>query len=336
MSERDSRHVAATLTGLGAVLSWSMLATLTVASGRVPPFELTALTFVVGGTLGVLIAFARGRGRRLLPSLPMLILGVTGLFGDYVLYFGALRLAPAAQAALIVALWPLVMVILAAAFLGERLRPRHVVGVGLGLAGLMVLATGTATSAKVTLASLTGYAMAFGAAIVWAGYSVLLRRNADAPTEAVATSCLVAAVAAAACHLTLEETVAPDGPREFLAIVLIGLGPAGGAFFLWDHGVKRGSIRILAVLSYAVPVLSLVMLVASGYAAPSYTLWIACALTVLAGLCATDALHWPRILSQRHSAHPLTFHKLSGPTVNPFRRRAVTSKGEVSTWHASD
>ena len=299
---------SATMVGFGAVLLWSSLASLTVACGPIPPFELTALTFAVGGVLGLSVALARGRGRRcwLWPSFQVLCLGITGLFGDYVLYFGALQLAPPAHAMLIVDLWPLFMVLLATLILHERLRFAHMLGAGLGLAGVIVLTMSTAASMEFELRYVPGYLMALGAAVVWAGYSVLSRRHADVPTETIASVCLVAAVLAGLGHAALERTVLPADPHQILAVVALGLGPAGGAFFLWDHGVKRGSVRVLAILGYATPVVSMIMLVGLGYTAPTVSLAVACGLIVLAGLLATNAPNWrlPRVKAARPPGLP--------------------------------
>ncbi len=58
---------AATLVGLGAILLWSVLALLTASAGAIPPFELAALTFAIGGGLGLVYAAeaaADGEGQR--------------------------------------------------------------------------------------------------------------------------------------------------------------------------------------------------------------------------------------------------------------------------------
>jgi hypothetical protein len=43
----------ATLLGTGAILLWAALALLTAGSGRIPPFQLAAMTFAIGGGLGL-------------------------------------------------------------------------------------------------------------------------------------------------------------------------------------------------------------------------------------------------------------------------------------------
>lgn len=66
-----------------------------------------------------------------------------------------------------------------------------------------------------------------------------------------------------AAHLALEPAVWPGG-RQWLAVLLLGLGPMGAAFFLWDLGMKRGDPRLLGTLGYGTPVASTLLLVALG------------------------------------------------------------------------
>ena len=83
---------------------------------------------------------------------------------------------------------------------------------------------------------------------------------------------LPAALLALVCHLLFETTVWPASTGQWLAVIVLGIGPAGGAFFLWDIGVKRGDIRALGALSYAAPVLSTLLLVVFGRATLSAAL----------------------------------------------------------------
>src|SRR5882672_8052078 len=120
----------ATLVGLAAVLIWSFLSLLTLASGRTPPFQLAAMTFAIGGTLGAAVWLVHGGAKAALRQPPAVwVLGVGGLFGYHALYFIALRLAPPAEAQLVHYLWTLLIVLFAAFLPGERLRPHHIVGV---------------------------------------------------------------------------------------------------------------------------------------------------------------------------------------------------------------
>jgi drug/metabolite transporter (DMT)-like permease len=73
---------------------------------------------------------------------------------------------------------------------------------------------------------------------------------------------------------------------QWLAVVALGIGPVGIAFFVWDIGMKRGDIRVLGAASYATPLLSTAFLIVAGFAKPTATLAIAAALIAGGGLIA--------------------------------------------------
>jgi len=272
---------AATLIGLVAIALWSALALLTAASGTMPPFELAAITFLIGGALG--LAYAAWRGKLAALNQPPIVwaVGVGGLFGYHAFYFAALRLAPPAEASLVAYLWPLLIVLMSALLPGERLSARHVVGAGLGFAGAVVLFSSRLGAAHaIDNATLAGYGLALACAFLWSSYSVASRFLKRAPTEAVAGFCLVTSALALLCHLAFETTIWPANATQWAAIVGLGLGPVGLAFYVWDHGVKHGDIKLLGVASYAAPVLSTLILVAFGFASASAALGLACALIV--------------------------------------------------------
>jgi drug/metabolite transporter (DMT)-like permease len=279
---------AATLIGFCAVLLWSALALMTTRSGEVPPFELAAITFAIGGACGLVFAAARGRLSALAQPLRVWAVGIGGLFGYHALYFAALRRAPPADASLIAYLWPLLIVLFSAALPGERLRARHVIGALLGFAGAatLFLARG-ASGDPVREGALVGYGLALACAFVWSGYSVLSRGLKETPTDAVAGFCLATSALATVCHILFETTVIPEGAAQWAAIVGLGLGPVGLAFYVWDYGVKHGDIRVLGVAAYAAPVLSTLILVAAGVAPATPALGVACALIVGGALVAT-------------------------------------------------
>jgi len=272
MRERDK----ATLIGFGAILLWSALALMTAASGAVPPFELAALTFAVGGAAGLIYAAARGKLAALAQPWPVWLVGVGGLFGYHALYFAALRAAPPAQASLVAYLWPLLIVLMSAALPGETLRLKHVAGALLGFCGAALLLWDKVGDGRPGF----GLALALGCAFTWSSYSIASRFLKHAPTEAVAGFCLVTSALAAACHAAFETTVWPARASEIAAIVGLGLGPVGLAFYVWDYGVKHGDIRLLGVASYAAPVLSTLILVLAGFAPATASLGFACAAIV--------------------------------------------------------
>jgi drug/metabolite transporter (DMT)-like permease len=274
----------ATLIGFSAVLLWSTLALFTAMSGRVPPFQLVGLTFLIGGLLILGVAAARGQLARIRPTPASLALGICGLFGDTALYYAAVKTAPPAEANLIHYLWPLLIVLFAALLPGAGLKPRHLVGALIGLVATALLVSGGIRGGS---GFVPGHLLAALGALIWAGYSVASRRFAAIPSESLSVTMLVCAGLAFACHAAFEPTLWVPSMTEWIGIFGLGLGSIGLAFVVWDIGMKQGDVALLGVASYAAPVLSTLILVLFGYAQPGWLLAASCALIVIGALVAS-------------------------------------------------
>lgn len=293
LPEGPRRRLRATMVGGIAVLLWALLALFTALAGAIPPFQLLSMSFAIAFAVSLLFWMTRGRGSigRLRQAWPVWLLGVGGLFGYHFFYFVALQNAPAVDASLIAYLWPLLIVVFSALLPGERLRWYHLLGAVMGLAGAGLLVTG---GGQVALRAEFGfgYLAAAACALIWSSYSVLNRRFGAVPTEVVGGFCGASAVLGAFCHLIFEQTVVPEG-TQWLAVLGLGLGPVGAAFFVWDHGTKHGNIQVLGTLAYFAPLLSTVILVLFGYAEAGWVIAAACALIVGGALVAAKELLRP-------------------------------------------
>lgn len=238
---------------------------------------MTAITFAIGGMCGLMVLGFRGELNQLRQAWQAWLVGAGGLFLYHVFYFAALRSAPPAEASLINHLWPLLIVVFSACLPGEHLALRHIMGALVSFGGLLALFSGKDISVS---ALQSGHGLALAAALTWAAYSLLSRRLIHVPSGSVAGFCLATSALATLMHLASEETVWPHSTGAWGALVALGLGPVGAAFFLWDHGVKHGDIRLIGTLAYAAPVLATIWLVLAGFAEPSLALGLACVLIV--------------------------------------------------------
>ncbi len=271
--------------GLIAILLWSTLAVLAAAVGSVPPFQMTAIVFGIGGVTGTLVLVCQGNSVRWLEQRwSVWGIGVAGFFGYHALYFSALRLAPPVDAQLINYLWPLLIVVFSAFLPGARLRWHHIIGALLGFAGTLVLFNGIGI--VITGDYILGYIAAFIAAFVWAIYSVIMSRMTSVPTDMVVGFYIATSVLSAFCHVFLEETAWPVSTFQWFALGALGFGPVGVAYYLWDFGTKRGDIRVLGAASYATPLLSTAFLILAGFARPSAGIAVAAVLIAGGGLVA--------------------------------------------------
>lgn len=262
---------------------WATLALLTTLTGKVPPFQLIALAFSVAFILSLLKWMFSGDSilHHLKLPLPVWALGVGGLFGYHFFYFMALRNAPPVEAGLIAYMWPLLIVVFSALLPGERLRWWHVLGGLAGLAGSVILVTGNPTEGLSGFKSeyWLGYLMAVACALTWSSYSILSRRFAHVPSDAIGAFCGITALLAAFAHLGFETTHWPEG-GQWLAILGLGIGPVGASFFVWDIGVKHGHIQALGAMAYAAPLLSTLLLIAFGQGEATVSVALACLLIV--------------------------------------------------------
>ena len=240
---------------LGAIVLWAGLAMLGVRLAHLPPFWLTGVALLIGSV--VALPLSRFDFSQFRVPLPTLALGVYGLFGFHFLLFIALRNAPPVQANLVNYLWPLGMVVLAPVFLpGTRLTWRQLLAALLGFGGAALAILG-GQSLDTGLA--WGYLPALGSAFVWASYSLLTQRVAAFPSAAIGLFALVSGLLSLLCHALLEPA-AQVSARDWPWLILMGLGPLGAAFFLWDAALKRGDARQIGLLSFLTPLLSTLLL----------------------------------------------------------------------------
>ena len=283
----EAKRLTATLAGGTAVLLWALLALFTTWASGIPPFQLVSLCFTVAALIGFGVIARKGRAgwQSLRQPVGAWALGSFGLFGYHFFYFMALGNAPAVEASLIAYLWPLLIVVFSALLPGERLRWFHMTGALLGLAGAGLLVTkgqGLAFDTRYGL----GYLAAVACALTWSIYSVANRRFGSVPTDTVAGFCAAAALLGFISHALFETWVMPTA-TQWGAILLLGLGPVGAAFFVWDYGTKHGHIQALGALAYGAPLLSTLLLIAFGQAEATWSVALACGLIVGGALLAS-------------------------------------------------
>lgn len=271
-------------TGVGAAAvplwaTWPLLAALTVA--EMPLFQYLAIIFAAGAlTLMALRPRAapapQGGGLRASAwaTAGMVALGL--LVSD-ILFILALRQIPVAEANLLLYLWPLMVVALAAGLGLIRLRPLHLAAMVLGVVGAALV-----LGARPQTLHVQGVALALAGGLAWAIYVVFrLWQGARAP-DALARGLALSAALALGLHLGVEDWVTPSA-WALAGTVLVGVVPLALGNLAWDLGARRGDAVMLATLAYATPLVSMLFLSAAGLVQPGPGLVVGGILIALGG-----------------------------------------------------
>jgi len=264
--------------GAMAIPLWAMWPSLALRTAPLPPLQTLSLAFACGWiSFSALHSNRAGKDAAPVSWLPAAVYAAA-LSGGDLCFLLALHRIPAAQANLLSYLWPVMLVVLGAAVGVFRLGLRHTAGLALGFLGAAILIW----DGRVVL-SASGIALALLSGALWAGYCVFRLLWKRETGNLLARGCGVSALLCAALHLMLEPTVLPSA-TNLVAIAISGFVALGLGNFLWDLGFRRGDGHLLAVMAYATPLCSAVLLAAFSNTLLTWNLVIGGLVIVAAGL----------------------------------------------------
>jgi drug/metabolite transporter (DMT)-like permease len=281
---------AGTTAGLAAVVIWGMAPVATRALVlQLAPLPLLVLRTGVAAL--VLLPWCgpvlRGPGRQHLPRL--IAAGLVGMVGYNLPVTFGLRWVPAATAGLVLASEPVWLLLLAVAFLGERVSRRSWIGAAVALAGVALLAGPGVLSGRGGGRELAGVGLVALGTLLFAAYTLMLRplSRACGPVPATAAS----TVAGSVFYLAFAGTVAPGQLGRLpaaawgeLAFLAIGSNVVG--MLAWNLAVVRLPGSRAGLLLYLEPLVSVAGAVVLLGERPSASLAVGGVL-ILGGIAAT-------------------------------------------------
>ncbi len=221
---------------------------------------LTLMT-ATGSFTAILLQYFRGQPLSSLYRLPrrVLLSGLVGVAFYTVILSAAFGIAAESdlgQINLLNLMWPVWVVVLGFIFLPDRPNPIPAfAGIILGLTGVM-LSRGIDQLARLP-ADLTPPLLALTAGFLWSFYTVLLRKW-KIPADKGGTAfnfAVCALMAGMIAFFSGEWQKLPAWSWEMLFWVLFGgVGPVGLAYSLWEIGVKKGPVFLIASLAFFIPV----------------------------------------------------------------------------------
>lgn len=215
----SSEFVRGALYGLAAVCIWAswIVAVRFGVKTSLTPWDITAIRFAVAGAIVLPYVLKKGLALDRLgwPGLAAILCG--GGAPMVLLAYGGLLFAPSAHAAsLYTALIPLYVAILAVFVLGEPFSRARRIGLFLIVAGVLGIVWGA--GGTLGTKQNVGHAMFMGAGLLWAGYTVALRRARLDGLHAAAIAAVGSMIVYLPVHFTLFGAGLFDAPWRDLLV----------------------------------------------------------------------------------------------------------------------
>ncbi|WP_241480921.1 DMT family transporter [Leisingera sp. ANG-M6] len=264
-----------------AILSWGTLGVLGAFSASLPPYLVLTFCFAIAAGMGLAICAVTGRKPlRLLDRRTILFAGLLAAY--HLAYLEAFHHAAPIPVSLINYLWPACLIILGNLFFQLHSGFSGYIGAALGFAGVLILIGKDGFALQ--LSETFGYGLAFVGAILWALFSNLRRHDQSDAISAMTTICFASSLICGLWWITKGANLPTLNTSDVWVISALGLGPAGGAFFLWDLGMRQGHAALLGVLGYSAPVFSTILMLALGLGQPGWEIFAAIAFITVGGI----------------------------------------------------
>ncbi|MGR5120150.1 DMT family transporter [Vibrio astriarenae] len=256
----------ALLFGLSAVLLWSTVATafkLTLA--EFSPIQMLTIASMVSALALFIVCALKGTLQQIVPTFVAnpwyyLLLGLINPLAYYLILFKAYDLLPASQAQAINYSWAITLTLMAAMFLGQKIRKQDWVACGLSYFGVIVIAT-QGNLLALDFESPLGVGLALLSTLLWAGYWILNTKNKADPIVGVLLGFLVAIPFAVALMVYEGIGFANVSHKGWLAVSYVGLFEMGITFVLWLSALKlTNNTARISNLIFASPFISLILL----------------------------------------------------------------------------
>ncbi|MEU7791657.1 DMT family transporter [Amycolatopsis sp. NPDC049159] len=227
-------------------------------SGAAAPAVAFARCFV-GGALLVLWCLSRGWLQSWRPSrrdLGLAVLGGLFLVGNWVLLFASYALSSISVSTVVYHTQPLILVGLAAAFLGEKVAKSHLARAAVAFGGVAVISL-SAHGEDGKPVQLAGIGLALGAAVLYAGASFVAKQLKHIRPHLLAA--VQTTVGALVLAPLLLITPLPTTTSGLLWLVLLGTVHTALMYVLMYASIGKLPTTTVALLSYLYPVVAVLV-----------------------------------------------------------------------------
>lgn len=285
-----------TLIGYLGLVCWSISPVLAALVKTIPTFEILTISLGVSFAISLVYIIKFNLWEEIF-SQPwyIWIIGILGVYGNDIFYIEASKHARVEHVGLICYLWPVVVILLSSFFPSEKIKLHHFLSVIIGFCAVLTIQASGASDINANY--FLGYLYALLGVFAWSMFVVFSRIFKQTPPYILGMFFGFGMLFSCFMHFNMEEFVIPN-ISQALVLLIMGIFTHGLAYYLWDIGIKKGDFKLLTVLSFSNPLLSIVFLMILGLASFSINLIFACMLVVLAGI---TSRYSPRHLFKRKS-----------------------------------
>lgn len=234
--------------------------------GSVSPASAAFLRFAIA-TMALAILTRVIDGRISIPPrkqwLPLLLLGMTGVFSYNLLFFTGLQYIEAGRASLIIALNPMAITIAAVIFFHERLTSKQFIGIFISLIGALFVISNGHPGIIFSGGFGVGEAAILGCVASWSAYSLIGRTvmKSLTPLAAVFYSSLAGTILLIpfALNNTSISTILSYSIYDWTSLVFLGLFGTAAGFSLYYRAIQKIGATRSSVFINLVPLFSILL-----------------------------------------------------------------------------
>jgi len=251
--------------GISAVILWSTVATaFKITLQEFTPIQMLTVASLVSAIVLFIICCFQGKTNQIFTTFfsnPFyyLILGLINPLAYYLILFKAYELLPASQAQPLNYSWAITLTLMAAVFLGQKIKTQDWIACALGYLGVVIIAT-KGDILTLNFDSPLGVGLALISTLFWAGYWILNAKNQADPVVTVFLGFVVAfPFAVGLCFY--EQSIWVMSIKGWLAVTYVGLFEMGITFVLWLSALRSTQHTAkISNLIFISPFISLLLL----------------------------------------------------------------------------
>ncbi len=230
-----------------------------------PPFSLAFFRFLFATVIvfAIMLKYEKNWKIKKGQWMPIIVLGIVGMFGYHVLFFKALQYTTAINSSLIAATNPLMTSIMAVFFLKEPLGLKRLGAIGIAFIGVALTVTGGNIDVLLKFQFNIGDLIMLSAVLCWAAYGVISKKvmHMYSPMILTAYSFLV-------CLILLIPFVMMENPVEYMggvtwkgwsSVLFMAIFPSGIGYLVQQMAIKDIGANKTAAFFNLVPVSSIIL-----------------------------------------------------------------------------